>query len=418
MSQVFISYKTGAGDGLTQAATMLEHTLQARGFKVWRDQTSLKATDKWSDQIYESIRMSDALLLLLSDEIVYSAWVRREVDVAKGAHVTIVPVLIRDVTNVDDILSYFDLSQVQYVDCRTYAPSELENLEKQVVWAIEKTQKRRTEWMQEISFRKACKTLKEAYSYKIAHTQGMRLHIASGDLTDMHGIDVIVNTENDYMQMGRYFEVMSVSSQLRLKGSKTDEGGSVEEDTMQLQLYNVIQAREIKIPVQLGRVIITPAGHPEGDLRKRNKNRYVFHLVTAQVNPIRSKERFRRIEEGMIDEAINRCFEKVIDVNDRKGIISPEGTDDHEQEKAQAENYQPIQSIIIPLFGTGHAGNRDVRGVARAVINGVINAAQRHIHDARFSLKDVYIAAYTEDDLKRVKQVMDENKDLTLMTAD
>ncbi len=418
MSQVFISYKTGLGDGLTQSASTLEQTLQARGFKVWRDETKLKASDKWSDQIYESIRMSEVLLLLLSDKVVESEWVRREVDVAKGAHVTIVPVLIRDVTDSDGILSHFDLAQVQYVDWRTASATETENLEKQVVWAIEKTQKRRSDWMQEISFRKACKTLKEAYTYKIARTKGIRLHIASGDLTEMHGIDVIVNTENDYMQMGRYFEVMSVSSQLRLKGSRTDDGGSVEEDTMQLQLYNMIQSKRIKIPVQIGRVIITPAGHPLGDLRSKNKNRYVFHLVTAQVNPIRSKERFRRIEEGMIDDAINNCFEKVIEVNAKKGVISPKGKDDYKQEQAQADSYQPIQSIIIPLFGTGHAGNRDVRGVARAVINGAVNAAQKHIQNADFSVKDIYIAAYTEDDLKRVKQVMDENKDIALVTED
>ena len=42
-----------------------------------------------------------------------------------------------------------------------------------------------------------------------------------------------------------------------------------------------------------------------------------------------------RIEEGMIDDAINNCFEKVIEVNAKKGVISPKGKDDYKQEATQ-----------------------------------------------------------------------------------
>ena len=68
--------------------------------------------------------------------------------------------------------------------------------------------------------------------------------IAAGDMFNMPGprtIDVYVNSENDYMQMARIFESRTVSSLLRFYGSKLDEAGRIEEDTIQDELNQIIR---------------------------------------------------------------------------------------------------------------------------------------------------------------------------------
>ena len=109
---IFISYKTGEDDGLTFCANTIRQFLEqhANGYQVWMDTQSLKAGEEWNRQIYEQIPRSDVLLLLVAEATAKSNWVAREVDFAKGARVTILPVLIRGGYDVKQVMERFDLT--------------------------------------------------------------------------------------------------------------------------------------------------------------------------------------------------------------------------------------------------------------------------------------------------------------------
>src|ERR1041385_8616084 len=94
-TRVFISYKTGEDDGLSFCAHTIRQFLanHENRYDIWMDTTSLKAGEEWNLQLYDQIPRSDVLLLLIAEATAQSNWVAREVDFAKGARVTVLPVL-------------------------------------------------------------------------------------------------------------------------------------------------------------------------------------------------------------------------------------------------------------------------------------------------------------------------------------
>jgi hypothetical protein len=65
-------------------------------------------------------------------------------------------------------------------------------------------------------------------------TKKISIHIASGDIFRLSNYDILVNSENDYMQMARIFDMASLSSNIRHYGSATEKGYL--EDTIQLEI--------------------------------------------------------------------------------------------------------------------------------------------------------------------------------------
>ena len=93
--KVFISYRNiplskGEGDFLAKA---LKNDF---GYEVFIDTQELKNKGGvgWAETIYDNIHSSDVLIVLLEHETHLSEWVQREVDVARGAHVAILPIAI------------------------------------------------------------------------------------------------------------------------------------------------------------------------------------------------------------------------------------------------------------------------------------------------------------------------------------
>jgi uncharacterized protein YjbI with pentapeptide repeats len=74
----FISYSTKD----QEFAERLHADLQAKGVRCWFAPQDLKIGDKFRDRIDESIRLHDKLLIVLSEQSIASAWVRREVEAA------------------------------------------------------------------------------------------------------------------------------------------------------------------------------------------------------------------------------------------------------------------------------------------------------------------------------------------------
>ena len=282
--RIFISYKTGAETGLTFQANAIRQFLEANDLEVWMDTADLAAGLDWNTQIYEQIPRSDVLLLLLAPETAASDWVRREIDVAKGAQVTVLPLRIRGGFNEQEALDHFDIPRLQFVDLMVGDESEYNALLDAIEALQDRTREAQERWLR--AMREGEKVVAyEPTTLSVAkfRAHGVDVHIAGGDITEMKGIDVFVNSENDYMQMARAFEATTVSSVLRFLGSNIDGAQRLVEDSLQVELNQQVDTLFGTRPVGKNTVVATSAGHPSGSLRRENKARYVIHTATVSV---------------------------------------------------------------------------------------------------------------------------------------
>ncbi len=415
-TQIFISYKTGIDNSLTFVANTIRELLHDSGYDVWMDTSNLIAGEEWPTQIYEAISKSDLVLLLLAKETATSEWVRREVDVARGARVYVLPVLVQDThKDIRPVLEMFDLANIQTLTLKENSEQERTRLIRSIEANKNKTSGRQEEWLVSLQEdRQSVAVLKERYnpttkSYASHMLRNRwvdcRIHLAAGDMTRMRSIDVLVNTENNYMQMARVFETFSLSCSLRLCGSLLNRSGFIVEDTVQEELYEQIK-HEYPIPIGMGVVVPTHSGHPESKLAK-NGARYIFHTATVSVAP-NSKNPVRPLDNSEIVTAVCNCLDSVKAVNESRGVISPPGSLRRDQEKREADKYRPIESIIFPLFATGRGGREQAVGeVAQHMIEAMLNYLSDGETAEGLTLKDIHLCAYSELDVHTIKPVLD-----------
>ncbi len=441
--KVFISYKTSVDEGLTKDANAIRKLLLGSGFDVWMDQDALIGGRPWNQQIYDEIPERDVLLLLLSGQTDQSEWVRREVDIARGARIQILPVLIRGNFEVSETLDKLDLSKYQYIDYRLGNEKQDQDLIGSIqklisLSAKDNNKKTFTVAVSETPV-KSANTQYATFQYKLnAAILPCKIHIAVGDMTKARNIDVIVNSENPYLEMGSIFKGKSVSALLRYYGSYIDEGGKLAEDTLQNELEAAIKGNvRLTRPLGIGTVIATSAGHPLSILRSENRTRYIFHTITVAVVG-EGDERTAVPDKGdtSLRRATIKTLEKIIEVNNKKGVISPPGTgivlledpknkgsmieEDEFSRQTNQKNYRPIESIIIPLFASGHGG-RSPAEVMRPIIEGISDFLQEihdhreeaHVKETYETLKHIHLSVFYKEYVETMRAMMKEYFDET-----
>ena len=107
---VYISY-LNREPSISEARDLHDKLVQ-KGFKVFQDIEGLRGGDLWASKIYSEIRKSDVIIVLLQtgqeegdgSSTAESEWVQREIDVARGANVSILPLkLYLNSYNIDNI---------------------------------------------------------------------------------------------------------------------------------------------------------------------------------------------------------------------------------------------------------------------------------------------------------------------------
>lgn len=411
-TRLFISYKTGKDDGLSGDANNLKARLIAAGYDVWMDD-QLEAGIAFNKQIYQQIPECDILLLLMSQKSAESKWVNREVDVAKGAGVFILPLLIRTVKKTDDILSIFDLKDIQYIDYRTSSNEEFKKLCEQIDAHNRITFTTQSERYETLSKRNefdrtVIKVSTQEYAiYALGDANDpCKVYIAAGNIIDMTKIDVLVNSENDYMQMARAFESGTVSSMLRYQGSKI-KNKQLLDDSVQDEL-NIVANNEIgRRPVPDGVVLVTSSGHPDSPLYQENNAYYIFHVASVTVVGYGPKRKTQPVEASTIKDTIKTMLTEIIrDINKAKGVISPAGTPQREIQEARAvaNDYKDISSIIFPMFGTGH-GKRSTEEALEPITEAFVEYIKRN---PSTSLERIYLCVHYSEELEMADRIFQE----------
>ena len=384
-------------------------------YNPWIDESQIGAGMAWETEIYTQLLKSDVLLVAIGPGTSKSEWVRREIALARALGIAIVP-LGYDLSSeqfgaelkglqIDDLQGKL----TQNIKFPT-KDALLQEIDSDLQAATERTAIAQMSVLSTLNSRRTVTPSKapdkqKAFS-KTATLGGstIRLHVASGDLTKTSGIDVLVNSENDYMQMARFFETLTVSSLLRRRGARIAGGRYI--DTVQQELD--AQLGDRARPVQAGEVFATSAGGPDSKLATENRARYIFHVAAVQA--IDAEARVAPFKQPyQIEDCTRSCFVKLLGLNRAQGIISPLGSPQRDlQERTAKDGNGLSKSILFPIFGTGQGGGsaQDAIGPMLAGMNGFFeDPASASLGD---QLDDIYFAAFTMSDVAVITKAIQE----------
>jgi O-acetyl-ADP-ribose deacetylase (regulator of RNase III) len=384
-------------------------------YEPWVDNAGLAAGMRWETEIYRQLLASDVLVVLIGPGTSESEWVRREIALANALGISVVPVGF-DLTEEAMMqearaLSISDLQWRVTANIRLNRGDALRaELEGDLGSASAATQDRQRVmldelWSRRLTVRKKAADNQKAKSFDLVSRHGhVALHVASGDIARIRGIDVIVNSENDYMQMARFFESHAVSSVLRRRGARVKDGRY--QDTIQQELD--WQLRERGRPVQASEVFATSAGGPDSALAKVNKARVILHVAAVQAVDAESRV-IPYKHPHQVEASVRAALSAFAALNQEHGVFSPPGTEQRaEQERLAALGDGELRSIIFPLLGTGQGG-ANAAEVIDPIVDGLVgflsDAENRAVAEV---LEDVYISAYTQDDVDTVSAALEQ----------
>jgi O-acetyl-ADP-ribose deacetylase (regulator of RNase III) len=402
---VFISYKKLEGSVTPAYATNIAAYLeQYYGVEVFIDIEKMHTGEDWARRIYSEIQQADALILLLEPNTANSEWVQREVDFARGANVALLPLLVVDRTtvNIDEAVKKLALASIQHSRHFQQRPEDYDALAADIRrLAIEtRTAQRQHARQRERHWyalpTDALKQKQRTYRLKDGKAPNLTICLTVGNILDMPpgSLDAIVNSENDYLQMARFFEVNTLSARLRRFGAWFDKG-RLREDTVQQEL---LQRGGDSLPIPLRQVIATSAGHVKGDLRRVKKIKVILHAITVQFDVGNIAEPVRSFNsDDAFQETVRECLLKVDEVNQDAAFresIDPE--------------FKEIRSIAVPMFGTG-MGGRSIQEIASHMVRGMHRAL---LDVGAFSLREIHLLVYSPYEVGPVQEALDDTLDL------
>ncbi|MBK8026931.1 MAG: TIR domain-containing protein [Chloroflexi bacterium] len=400
--QVFISYRKSGGQTPQIAVDLARSLKEAYGYEVFLDVMTMRTADAWRQRIYDNIRKSDVLILLLRKDTAESDWVQREVDFARGAGVSILPLRVDDIDS-SELLEAADqlaISDLQHSPFFSGLPSDYDRLLDDIRRLTKETRRNQRAFLDQLArrWRPTPPTISQA-RYRTFRIPGgsssCLVHLALGDMLDMEYFDVIVNSENDHMQMARYFEYTALSSRLRTMGALV-EGGMTLEDTLQDHLNEQMRRGAIKRPVGLTQVLVTRAGHPHSELRQIAS--LVFHASTVRLAAGEMDESIKPISPDGIKKTVRNCLQAMIALNQNGAGNLPSTPEDRD--------IHPIGSIIFPMIGAG-SGERAIEDVVHPIVEGVNSFMQRYCENPGLaSLTRIYLCAYTQSDAEVLEKAM------------
>ncbi len=221
-------------------------------------------------------------------------------------------------------------------------------------------------------------TLPPGEEKRYALPSGQEVVILTGDVKELRGhkVDAIVSLENTFLQLGRYFDA-SVSGSLCYMDAKKSEAGEILEDSLSESLKRVLREDEIRLPVRLGTVVMTPTTQLNEDLGVR----YVFHFGAMQGSV---GDGYKMIGDA-IDDCICNAFRRF-------------------RRLVEQEPESEIDSLLFPMLGAGTANIR-VLEVARQLLRQVVRRTQ----ETR-ACRTVYVLAWLESHRTAIRKVAAELK--------
>lgn len=401
--RIFISHKNTPESN--DASDKIYQFLKAQGHEPFFDKQSLHFGVNWKNAIITDLTASDLVILIVDESTNQSSWVQREVDMASALNIQIIPVVLNAHAEITGEFKHFGIEEIQFAEYirepEDAHHSFLQSIHERIEPLASATYLAQAEVWKEWRLRnRIIKTVavRNSAAVVLNHPQvpGLVFHLASGDSSLCKNFDVLVNTENNYMQMARFFETKTLSYAIRTNGAFIKDGEILVEDTVQDQLSKVVAATG-GAPVRDRRVLVTGAGHEKSRMRRTTNYRYIFHTAAVR---IRLTDQSVEPVDG-IDRIIKNCIEKIEEVDTASGAI--------EIDKSLSlilpdENYRPIESILFPPFGTGEGGH-SLQKAVEMMVQIFIRDVKPLIDDHDLQLKKIGLSIYFEEDIAPIVDI-------------
>jgi O-acetyl-ADP-ribose deacetylase (regulator of RNase III) len=205
-------------------------------------------------------------------------------------------------------------------------------------------------------------------TYRLKSNRGCRIGLITGDIRDVHGIDVWVNSENTNMQMARFYE-SSISGIIRYCGARRDRVGYVSDDLIANELKRMMRS---ETHVQPGTVLVTSPGV----LQQSNGVKKIFHVASVQGEVGYG---YKPVSD------IARCVKNCLD-------------------KANANEFEGfgLSSVLFPLMGAGRAQG-DLGETARKLIQAAISYQE---NSKSSTVREIYFLAWTNVELEVCQRIL------------
>lgn len=178
--------------------------------------------------------------------------------------------------------------------------------------------------------------------YEFTYGRKRILGLVTGDIRQVRGIDLWVNSENTNLQMARFYD-LSISGLIRYMGARKDREGNVIEDTIANALMNcVLEERMVDgtnrnhFPsIKPGLAFTTTSG----DLKESHGVHGIIHVTTV----------FGETGQGYTPiKNMGTCVQNAL----------------YQADMFARQEKRKKVSIVFPLFGTG-TGNSDLDSVTK-----------------------------------------------------
>jgi O-acetyl-ADP-ribose deacetylase (regulator of RNase III) len=404
-TRLFVCYKKKGVDGReNNAAYQLYQFLnEVAEYDVWMDE-GLDAGVLWEKTIYESLLSCEVVILALGDGTSQSEWVRREISIAMAFGIQVVPVGLN--ISEEDLhreLQNLGLTGIHYRRPFNIASLTARGIVSELRSAINRARENTKLGGHELLGKilkkvepvtqRARPNLTAASKILTVGTKKLSVHIAAGDIFRLSNYDILVNSENDYMQMARIFDTTSISAQIRHYGSSTEKGYL--EDTIQSEIEDVVAGRPRPVPA--GTAIVTSSGGPSSLLYRNNKVSHVVHVASVQA--VLAEHRIAPLTgEAQIRACVSAALEAAQSICQNKGIVSPKTSRQHEIQQEAAQRFAP-RRLVLPLFGTGRGGQSPVK-VGPIMLEAILDFFSGPRYEEQYMpLTDIHLSVLSQDDV-------------------
>ena len=345
--------------------------LEKHGIQTWVDHHQIKLTHRWNQEVHKALSACNQLIAIISEDSIDSENCQNEWYFFIGKKKEVLPVWLKGPE------MYFQFSTTQWADFRTDYDAGLKKLIHYLTDNITNVPAEPP---------KDPKTSKPLLArlddrYPLARAHKKYIGIATGNIAEIAGVDVLVNTENTHLEMDS-IHGESVSGTINKFGAKRNEKGEIIENTIEIYLQH---ARQSSNPMQLGTVLATRPGSLENQ-----GIRQIVHAVTVA-----------RTAPGQFQPGSNiqlgRCVMKVLETIDKLNI-----------ESYGHQDTTPLKTVVFPIFAAGKGG-RKISEVAQTLVERAIDYLETH----QTHIEAVYFVAYREKDYTEMQKVFAAIPDLT-----
>ena len=213
----------------------------------------------------------------------------------------------------------------------------------------------------------------EIYEAQLLGNEQCSVGVVTGDIQNVKGIDVWVNSENTNMQMARPYE-NSISGVIRYLGAKKDPGnGQIIDDCIVKSLAEKMGDRTTVDPAT---VLVTTSGA----MLQSNDVKRVYHAAAN----------YGQVGQGYVPiDYVARCVAAAL-----KKI--PEPPD-------ECKDGEVLQSILFPLMATRSKRGAVLEDQVKPLFNAAIDFLSRN---RSCMFRKVYFLAYTDRELEACKSIL------------